>query len=194
MILKILKGISPETVCSLDASTASLGFAIFTNKKLVCNGKIKFEGNTIYEKIGDAYAKTRALFDRYTIDGVVIEHTVFINSPKTAADLALVQGGILAALWESGVSEIGSVSPITWQSYIGNKRPSKEDRIALKTQYPDKSDSWLKSHERSLRKEKTIRFVNINYDREISDNDVADAVAIGHWALNNWNKAMRVEE
>ena len=188
MIVKILKGLSPKTICSIDASTNSLAFAIFTDKKLMVNGKIKFDGNTIYQKIGDAYAKTRALFKMYSIDGVVIEHTIFINSPKTAADLALVQGAILSALWESGVSEIGSVSPITWQSYIGNKKPTKEDRIALKAQYPDKSDSWLKSYERNLRKEKTIRFVNINYDREISDNDVADAVAIGHWALDNWGK------
>lgn len=188
MIVKILKGLSPKTICSIDASTNSLAFAIFTDKKLNVNGKIKFDGNTIYQKVGDAYAKTRALFNMYSIDGVVIEHTIFINSPKTAADLALVQGAILSALWESGVSEIGSVSPITWQSYIGNKKPTKEDRIALKAQYPDKSDSWLKSYERNLRKEKTIRFVNINYDREISDNDVADAVAIGHWALDNWGK------
>ncbi len=188
MIVKILKGLSPKTICSIDASTNSLAFAIFTDKKLMVNGKIKFDGNTIYQKVGDAYAKTRALFNMYSIDGVVIEHTIFINSPKTAADLALVQGAILSALWESGVSEIGSVSPITWQSYIGNKKPTKEDRIALKAQYPDKSDSWLKSYERNLRKEKTIRFVNINYDREISDNDVADAVAIGHWALDNWGK------
>jgi len=188
VIVKILKGLSPKTICSIDASTNSLAFAIFTDKKLNVNGKIKFDGNTIYQKVGDAYAKTRALFKMYSIDGVVIEHTIFINSPKTAADLALVQGAILSALWESGVSEIGSVSPITWQSYIGNKKPTKEDRIALKAQYPDKSDSWLKSYERNLRKEKTIRFVNINYDREISDNDVADAVAIGHWALDNWGK------
>jgi Holliday junction resolvasome RuvABC endonuclease subunit len=188
VIVKILKGLSPKTICSIDASTNSLAFAIFTDKKLMVNGKIKFDGNTIYQKVGDAYAKTRALFNMYSIDGVVIEHTIFINSPKTAADLALVQGAILSALWESGVSEIGSVSPITWQSYIGNKKPTKEDRIALKAQHPDKSDSWLKNYERSLRKEKTIRFVNINYDREILDNDVADAVAIGHWALDNWGK------
>jgi hypothetical protein len=33
---------------------------------------------------------------------VVIEHTVFINSPKTAADLALVQGSLLGAMSMAG--------------------------------------------------------------------------------------------
>ena len=41
-----------------------------------------------------------------------------------------------------------------------------------------------------LRKERTIKFININYDKNIVDNDVADACGIGHWAINNWNKAM----
>ena len=188
MIAKLINITQPKVICAIDASTNSLAFSIFEKKSLQQCGKIKFDGENIYKKVGDAYAKTKALFNLYKIDGVVIEHTVFINSPKTAADLALVQGAILSALWESGVSEIGSVSPITWQSYIGNKKSSKEDRIALKAQYPDKSDSWLKNYERNLRKEKTIRFVNINYDKKISDNDVADAVAIGHWALNNWTR------
>jgi hypothetical protein len=57
-----------------------------------------------------------------------------------------------------------------------------------------KSESWYKTYERNLRKERTIRFVNTIYDKNISDNDVADACAIGHWAISNWNKAMRIEE
>ena len=47
--------------------------------------------------------------------------------------------------------------------------------------------------ERNLRKERTIRFVNTIYDRNITDNDVADACGIGHWAINNWSKAVGTE-
>ena len=192
MIAKILKiNESPRnTVCSIDASTNSIAFAIFNNKELGHVGKIKFSGTTVYEKIGDAYAKTRALFDSYEIDVVVIEHTVFMNSPKTVSDLALVQGGILAALWECGVKEIGSVSPITWQNYIGNKKFSKEEKLQMRSQSPNKSESWYKTQEREIRKEKTIRFINLQYDKNIEDNDVADACGIGYWAINNINKAL----
>jgi hypothetical protein len=180
-----------KKVCAVDASTNSLAFSIFYDKNLEYIGKLNFSGNTTYEKIGDAYAKTRALFDLYEIDSVVIEHTVFMNSPRTVADLALVQGGILAAFWESGVEEIASVSPITWQSYIGNKKLTKEEKLLIKSKNPDKSLSWLKSYERNLRKERTIKFINMNYDKTISDNDVADACGIGHWAINNWDKLTR---
>ena len=43
---------------------------------------------------------------------------------------------------------------------------------------------------RNLRKERTIKFINIHYDRTITDNDVADACGIGHWSINNWDKAV----
>ena len=190
MIAKILRldNVMPDKICAIDASTNTVAFAIFNNKKLDYMGKLNFEGTTVYEKIGDAYAKTKALFDLYKVDAVVIEHTVFMNSPKTVSDLALIQGGILAAMWSSGVEDIGSVSPITWQNYIGNKRFGKEEKILMRKEYPNKSESWYKAQEREVRKEKTIRFININYDKQISDNDVADACGIGHWAINNWGK------
>ncbi len=183
-----------QRVCSIDASTNNMAFAIFESKELICVGKINFSGDTIYKKIGDSYAKTRAFFKSYKIDSVVIEHTIFMNSPKTVSDLALIQGAILAAMWESKIKEMGSVSPITWQNYIGNKRFSKEEKILMRQKIPNKSESWYKTQEREVRKEKTIRFINMQYDKKITDNDVADACGIGHWAINNWNKAMRVEE
>jgi hypothetical protein len=123
-------------------------------------------------------------------EAIIIEHTVFMNSPKTAADLALVQGAILGAAGQSGTTVIGKVSPITWQNFIGNKKISKDEQLFIRSQYPNKSLSWYKSHERNLRKERTIRFINTIYDRSITDNDVADACGIGHWALSNWDKAI----
>jgi hypothetical protein len=185
----------PKTICAIDASTTSLAFALFNNKKLTTVGKIKFEGNTNYQKVMDACAKTKAFFE-YSggFEAIVIEHTVFMNSPKTAADLALVQGALLGAAGLTGTKQIGTVAPITWQNYLGNKRLTKEEQIDIRTKNPGKSDSWYKSYERQIRKERTIRLIEINYDKSLDDNDVADACGIGHWAINNWNKAMRVEE
>jgi hypothetical protein len=113
-----------------------------------------------------------------------------MNSPKTAADLALVQGAILGSAGQSGTKVIGRVSPITWQNYIGNKKISKEEQLVIRAQTPGKSESYYKAYERMLRKERTINFININYDRTITDNDVADACGIGHWAVKNWDKAI----
>ena len=185
----------PRTICAIDASTTSLAFALFDNKKLTTVGKIKFEGSTNYKKVMDACAKTKAFFE-YSggFEAIVIEHTVFMNSPKTAADLALVQGALLGAAGLTGTKQIGTVAPITWQNYLGNKRLTKEEQIDIRAKNPGKSDSWYKSYERQVRKERTIKLIEINYDKNLDDNDVADACGIGHWAINNWNKAMRIEE
>ena len=165
----------PKRILAIDASTSSLAFSLFDSKDLISFGKIKYTGLTTYDKVIDACKKTKAFLDAYqSIDAIVIEHTVFMNSPKTA--------GL------SGVSIIKSVAPITWQNYIGNKKLTKEEKLAVRKEYPGKSESWYKTHERNLRKEKTINYINIQYSRVVSDPDVADAIGIGHYAVNNWDR------
>ena len=187
--------VQPNTICAIDASTNSLAFALYTKDQLGSIGKISFEGNDIYEKVMDAGKKVKAFLDFYNgFEAIIIEHTVFMNSPKTAADLALVQGAILGAAGQSGTKTIGKVSPITWQNFIGNKKISKEEQLVIRSQYPGKSVSWYKTYERNLRKERTIKFINTMYDKTITDNDVADACGIGHWAISNWDKAMGIKE
>ena len=187
--------VKPERICAIDASTNSLAFAVFSGEELKEVGKINFEGSDIYYKVGDAAKKTKAYFETVMkADAIIIEHTVFMNSPKTAADLALVQGALLGAAAMCGITTVGKVSPITWQNFIGNKKISKDEQLYIRSQNPGKSVSWYKAYERNLRKERTIKFINTIYDRTITDNDVADACGIGHWALSNWGKAIGVDK
>jgi hypothetical protein len=187
--------VKPERICAIDASTNSLAFAVFSGDNLEEVGKINFEGSDIYYKVGDAAKKTKAYFETIMkADAIIIEHTVFMNSPKTAADLALVQGALLGAAAMCGITIVGKVSPITWQNFIGNKKISKDEQLYIRSQNPGKSVSWYKAYERNLRKERTIKFINTIYDRTITDNDVADACGIGHWALSNWGKAIGVDK
>lgn len=187
--------IKPKSICAIDASTTSLAFALFNNDVLGTVGKINFEGNTNYEKVMDACNKTKSFLDYYGgFEAIVIEHTVFMNSPKVAADLALVQGALLGAAGLTGTKIIGTVSPITWQNFIGNKKIDKDEKFAIRSANPGKSESWYKTYERNLRKERTIRFINMQYDRSITDNDIADACGIGHWAIKNWDKAIGVDK
>jgi hypothetical protein len=187
--------VKPHKICAIDASTNSLAFSLFAGEDLESVGKINFEGNNTYEKVMDAGKKVKGFFDIYGgFEAIIIEHTVFMNSPKTAADLALVQGAILGAAGQTGTKVIGTVSPITWQNYIGNKKISKDEQLFIRAQHPGKSVSWYKTYERNLRKERTIKFINTIYDRTITDNDVADACGIGHWAIKNWSKAIGLDK
>lgn len=179
----------PKKIFAIDASTNSLAFAVFSDKVIISTGKINFYGKTNYEKVSDACQKTKAFFDAYDdVDAIVIEHTVFMNSPKVAADLALVQGAILGAAGINKIRIAGSVSPITWQNFLGNKKLTIKEKQDIMEEYPGKSKAWYKTHEREVRKQKTIKFINTYYDKNIDDNDVADACGVGHWAINNWDK------
>ena len=185
----------PPVICAIDASTNSLAFAFYSYKNLTQYGKINFEGDNIYQKVLDACAKVKPFFEHFNkTDAIVIEHTVFMNSPKTAADLALVQGAIIGAAGLAGISIIGRVSPITWQSYLGNKKLTKEEQLKIRSVNPGKSDSWYKSYERDFRKRRTIKLLEVAYDKQIDDYDVADAAGIGHWAINNWEKAVKFDK
>jgi Holliday junction resolvasome RuvABC endonuclease subunit len=181
----------PKSICAIDASTNSLAFAVFDTqqKSLGAIGKINFTGLNNYQKVMDAGKKIKAFLDSYGgFEAIVIEQTVYLNSPKTAADLALVQGAILGAAGQCGTQKITSVPPITWQTFLGNGKMSKDEKFYIRSQNPGKSESWYKSNEREIRKQKTIRFINMQYDKNIMDNDVADACGIGFYAVNNLSK------
>lgn len=179
---------APKRLCTIDASTTSIAFAIFDEGKLINFGKVRFDGTRNYDKVADAARKCVELFNKFKIDSIVIEHTVFMNSPKTAADLALVQGAILGAAAQNKIKISGAVNPVAWQTFIGNGKFTKEAKLQMRKESPGRSESWYKNQEREIRKQKTINFVNINYDLDINDNDVADAIGIGYYTLQNWGK------
>lgn len=179
----------PESFCAIDASTTSLAFSYYKNEKLLQYGKIKYFGNDIYEKIIDASHKTYAFFNQFNnLEYVVIEQVIYLNSPKTAANLAMSHGALIAAASLAGIDHVASVSPMQWQNWSGNKKLTVEEKKKIRDSNPDKSESWYKAQERLIRKQKTITFVNNKFDIRIDDDDVADAIAIGSWAIDNWNK------
>lgn len=180
-----------EPFCSIDASTNSLAFSYFNNSELKKYGKIKFNGSDIYEKIVDISHKTTAFFNQFETKFVVIEQVIYLNSPKTAANLAMSHGAIVSAAAAAGVEHISSVSPMAWQNWTGNKRLTVEEKSNIRKANPGKSESWYKSQERLFRKQRTIKFVNNKFDLSINDDDVADAIAIGSWAIDNWSKGFK---
>ena len=178
-----------QNFVSVDASTNSLAFAYFKDESLDRFGKIKFYGADIYEKIIDTGHKTRAFFETFgPVEYMIIEQPIYVNSPKTAAHLAMSHGALVSAASLSGINRVASVSPIVWQNWIGNPKLSVAEKSTIKEAHPDKTASWYKSQERLFRKQRTVGIVNNKYGVAISDDDVADAVAIGMWTVENWAK------
>ena len=186
--MKELRSRPPE-FCSIDASTNSMAFGHFVGEELASYGKIKYFGTGIYDKIVDTSHKTVAFFNRFeNLDHIIIEQVIYLNSPKTAANLAMSHGAVVASAAFTGVNHIASVSPMQWQNWAGNKRLTAAEKDSIKDATPGKSASWYKTQERQFRKQRTIKFVNDRFDLKLDDDDVADAIAIGAWAVDNWGK------
>lgn len=181
---------SPESFCAVDASTNSLAFAFFKNGELEKYGKIKFFGSTIYDKLGDTVHKTMSLFQTLPTDNMIIEKTIFANSAQVAANLALSQGALIGGAKIGGVKNVYGVAPMSWQSYIGTRLLTNEEKQKIRQSNPNKSNSWYKSQEREQRKQKTINTVNSKFGTRLDDNDIADACGIGMFAIDNWHKVI----
>jgi Holliday junction resolvasome RuvABC endonuclease subunit len=179
---------NPKTILAIDSSTNSMAFSIFQERELVKYGKVFFYGNHVYERTGDAVKKISAFLKDVKIDAVVIESAIYTNSQNTAINLSLVQGAILGSTQMYNKSAIVSCSPVSWQSWIGNGRLSKQEKQDIREEYPNKSFSWYKSKERELRKSRTIKKINMQFDLNVDDDDVADAIAIGWYSSENWHK------
>lgn len=182
---------APNSFCAIDASTNSLAFAFFRNQDLISYGKIKFVGQNIYEKIGDTSHKTMAFFKEMPTENIIIEKTIFANSAQVAANLALSQGALIGGAQLGGVRHVYGIAPIAWQSYIGTRLLTTDEKKAIRTKNPDRSNSWYKAQEREQRKNKTINTINHKFDLKINDNDIADACGIGMYAIDNWARVVR---
>lgn len=187
---KIINPNPPQSFCAIDASTNSLAFAIFSDNTLKHYGKIKYQGNTIFEKVGDTAHKTTGFFKAFPVETIVIEDTIFANSPKTAAQLAKSQGALLAAASLAGIKNVYSVSPMAWQNYVGTRLLTQQEKDIIRKATPGKSNSWYKTKEREIRKNKTIKTINERFNLNISDNDIADACGIGVYSFDNWGKVV----
>jgi Holliday junction resolvasome RuvABC endonuclease subunit len=180
---------NPKTILAIDASTNSMAFSIFEERKLVKYGKVNFHGNHVYERTGDATRKISAFLKDYHVDAIVVESAIYTNSQNTAITLSLVQGAILGASQMHKKAPIVSCSPVSWQSWIGNGRLKKEEKQAIRDLHgEEKSYSFYKSKEREFRKLRTINKINIQFDLAVDDDDVADSIAIGWYASENWHK------
>jgi len=175
---------------AIDANSTSAAFSIFTNGKLVQNGKIVWVGATIFDKTQDAGKKCQAFFKAFQVDAVVIERVISVNNTRTAISLALVQGGIISAAGLAGIHKCYSIPPLTWQSAIGNPALNAAEKLVIKKANPKKSVSYLRTQWRAFRKQRTLNLVNAKYGLTLKDDDIGDAVGLGWFAVDNWLKVL----
>jgi len=168
-------------VLGIDASTNSVAFCLMENDKPLKWGKINLVGSDIYEKIYNAKVNTHAMVDELKSDYIAVEGAILVRSPDAVIKLSYVYGVVIAELMASGSSVI-TISPSSWQAYIGNKNPTKDEKEAIRVKNPGYADSWYKNQLSIMRKQRTVDYFNKRYGLSITDFDVADAFGIAHYA------------
>jgi Holliday junction resolvasome RuvABC endonuclease subunit len=168
-------------VLGIDASTNSVAFCLMENDVPIKWGKVEFVGADIYEKIYDAKLKMHAIVDELKSDYIVVEGAVFVKSPDAVIKLSYVYGAIISELMSTG-AKVLTISPTSWQAYIGNKNPTKLEKQIIRDENPGYADSWYKNQLRNMRKQRTVDYFNNKYKLSLNDFDVADAFGIAHYS------------
>ena len=168
-------------VLGIDASTNSIAFCLMENDVPLKWGKIELSGMDIYEKIYDAKKKMSVMLDELKSDYISVEGAILVRSPDAVIKLSYVYGVVIAELMSTGASVI-TISPSSWQAYIGNKNPTKEEKASIRLANPGYADSWYKNKIRNMRKQRTVDYFNKKYNLSLDDFDVADAFGIAHYS------------
>lgn len=187
MTLASLVKTKANRVLGIDASTNSVAFCLMENNLPLKWGKINLTGNNIYEKIYDAKVKVHVMLDELKADYIAVEGAILVRSPDAVIKLSYVYGVVIAELMSSGADVI-TISPTSWQAYIGNKNPTKAEKQAIKILHPGYAESWYKNQIRNMRKQRTVDYFNNKYDLSLNDFDVADSFGIAHYANTELTK------
>lgn len=180
-MLSELKKVQATRVMGIDCSTNSLAFAIFENGRPVRWGEIEFEGSDTYARLPDARRKVQALIEEFeSVDAIAFEKAVQVKSVDVAIKLAYNFGAVLSVLLESGAT-VTEVYPISWQSFIGNPNLKPAEKEALRKKYPGRSASWYQNAGRTIRKNRTKKWVKVNYGIEIESDNVSDAFGLAYF-------------
>ncbi len=168
-------------VLGIDASTNSVAFCLMENNQPLKWGKVDFVGADIYEKIYDAKIKMHAMLEELKSDYIAIEGAILVRSPDAVIKLSYVYGVVIAELMSTGAKVI-TISPSSWQAFIGNKNPTKDEKSAIRLKNPGYAESWYKTQLRNMRKQRTVDYFNNKYNLSLADFDVADSFGIAHYA------------
>ena len=181
MKLSDLIKLKANRVLGIDASTNSIAFCLMEDNRPLKWGKVDLVGSDIYEKIYNAKIKMNVMLDELKSDYIAVEGAILVRSPDAVIKLSYVYGVVIAELMSTG-SRVITISPSSWQPYIGNKNPTKEEKAEIRLKNPGYADSWYKTQLRNMRKQRTVDYFNNKYKLSLDDFDVADSFGIAHYA------------
>ena len=154
-------------ILAIDASTKSSGIAIFKDKTLLGYSTIKASSADLITRIHKMVDTIDALVEQGQIDSIVMEEVIPDpnKNKNTFKALSWLQAAIMIMLHDKHPTvTIELVYPSSWRSTCGI-----EDG---------------RSSKREQKKQKDIEFANHTYGLTLTNDDIADAICIGHAYLH----------
>lgn len=175
----ISKSSNAKITLGLDMSTNSFAYSIFNEQRLTNWGLITYKGRSTFERLADGQRKLLAVRPLFAhVEQIIFEGSVYVQNKSTVILLAYSYGMALSAILPEG-AEIHQVAPITWQSAIGNKILTADQKKVIKAANPGKSEPQYKELYRQFRKQRTVDWVNTRFGISVTDDNVADAIGVG---------------
>ena len=174
-------------IMGADCSTNSFAFAIIEDGKLIHWGEVGHGKGDIMHRAHNANNVARELTfmeEFQDIDAVFYESSVFVNNRQTVIKLAQLLSAAIAPFAKPGVPT-EQVSPITWQSFIGNKVLTKAEKDKIKAENPGQKSSWYAEQGRAIRKQRTIDWVKQEFGVEIKSDNISDAIGVAFYGYHN---------
>lgn len=152
---------------SLDLSTKSTGYAVFIKEQLIDYGCITANSADVISRIRTITEGLKPILQRYEFDKIIIEEVIpkkeepANKNQHTQKILMWLQAAIAFLIYDNFKSiEIQYLYPSEWRSLCGIKTGQGIERETLK-----KAD---------------IAFVKNTFDFVPANDDIADAICIGH--------------
>lgn len=176
---------SYSSIMGVDMSSKTIAYSLFKKGfdwSLSQRGKIEISGETTFDKCGDVVDKFSGLIIVLSPDLIIFESSTYVNNNAVMKQLSMIFGAAAGSATRYGI-EVVDIPPVTWQSYIGNPPNSKNYKKKFIEDHPGITDSKAKVLMREERKNKTIKFVAENIGVQPEDDDIADAICVGYYAV-----------
>lgn len=167
-------------IISVDCSSKKLSFTILEDGQLESYGEIYFKDAAEHIRLMNTRKQLEdilPLLGRF--DYCVFEAAVNVRSVKTMIVLAKAFGVAVSVLAEQA-DKLVEITPIAWQSAIGNPNVKPEERRELLAKHPElKSKSQQQNFLRNYRKNRTMDYVEKRFGIRMENNDLSDSAGIG---------------
>ena len=151
-----------KVILSLDPSTKSTGWAIFTDGSLTDCGVISAGSTNLFRRIDKMVEELNNIIEKYNPAEVALEDVIpddVKHNQNVFNALKYLQGYILHTLDDNKISDYKFYTASEWRSKCGIGTGPGIKRGSLKPQ--------------------DIAFVKKYYNKDVND-DIADAICIGH--------------